>query len=1111
MKKTVVKQRLLIRLMKMTLYQFVLALIFSTVTMANSLNGQGKLDTKVTISISDVNLNKALTELGKSANVKFSYNSRMVSFDQKVTVKAENEVLSAVLSRILKPLNITYTVVSNQIILQKTTAISEDNVTASVNEAQQKVLSGVVVDVKGLSLPGASVLVKGTSNSTSTDMDGKFSIRVDDAAKVLVVSFIGFDTMEIPIGNKTDFKITLRESSQALQEVVVIGYGSQKKTDLTGAVTTVKAKDINGIRGGNAAEALQGKSGLTVVSSGSPGASPVVRIRGIGTNSDSSPLYVVDGMMTNDVTWLNPKDIESMSVLKDASATAIYGSRGANGVIMVTTKKGKSGKSVISYSGSIGSQFVLDNYKLANGSEYATLMNTVASTAGQTQPYSNPSQYGQGTNWMDEISRTGLMSDHQVSASGGTENVNYNISLGYFEQKGVWNNTNYNRWTLRINNDYKLNSQIKIGHNFNISNANTGQALTYRTVRSVLSGSPLIIPKNNQGAWNPMQNNDLINPAAELELNKDANTNDLRFVGDLWGSWDIIDGLQFKTSFGEDWMFTRFDQFLPQYSINPSFQFNNPNSYTENYSTNNTWLWTNTLTYDKKINESNRLNLLVGQSSEATQFRGLGATGKKYAVDNLDYASIYSASLNNRTVNVFLPTKSSRASFWFRTNYALKDRYLFTATIRADGSSKFGPNNKWGYFPSAALGWRISEESFLKQLSWLNNLKIRGSWGMTGNDKIFNNVAYALVTQSDEFHAVFNGQLNPAAGIVNDYNPNVKWENNIQADLGLEMSALDNRLTFEFDYFNRKTEDLLMILPIQGGSVGIAPTYSNAGSVQNKGYEVMIGWQDNKNNFKYGVNFTGSSFKNEVVDWNGLTTTNTTFSTNLQTRIKEGQPFNYFYGYKTQGIYRTQADVDSWNAYAVSKGKTAYHTAAKLGDMIYVDTNGDGQITPDDQTNIGNPFPKFTGSIALNAEYKNFDFSLDFMGSFGAKVMNNSYNDFTSPNNNMHTDWLDSWTPTNTGATMPRLAAGSVNMNRTIDIMVFNGNYVKLRNATLGYTLPDSVTEKIGISKLRFYLTGANLLYFTKYKGFTPELADGLDYNSFPISGSMQFGMNLNF
>lgn len=977
---------------------------------------------------------------------------------------------------------------------------------------QEKTVTGKVTSSEDdIGIPGVNIIIKGTNKATTTDLDGNFSINISTDQDILVFTSVGLATQEIKVNGKSIIDVSMIPNAENLEQVIVLGYGSQKKTDLTGAVTTIKAKDINGIRGGNAAEALQGKSGLTVVSAGAPGTNPTVRIRGIGTNSDSSPLYVIDGMMTNDIAWLNPKDIESMSVLKDASATAIYGSRGANGVIVVTTKKGKLGKNIISYSGSVGHQFVIDNYNVANASQYASLMNTVAVIAGQTQPYPNPSQIGKGTNWMDEIGRTGFMSDHQISASGSTENVSYNISLGYFEQEGVWNNTNYKRLTLRINNDYKLNSKIKIGHNFNLSNSNTGQALTYRTVRSVLSGSPLITPKNDQGAWNPMQNNDLINPVAELELNKEANTNDLRFVGDLWGTWDIIEGLQFKTSFGEDWMLTRFDQFLPQYSINPSFQFNNPNSYTENYSTNNTWLWTNTLTFDKKFNKNHRINLLAGQSSEATQWRGLGATGKNYAVDNLDYVSIYSASINNRLVNAFQPTKSSRASFWFRTNYALKDRYLLTATIRADGSSKFGPNNKWGYFPSAALGWRISEESFLKQVNWLNNLKIRGSWGMTGNDKIFNNVAYALVTQSDEFHAIFNNQINPGAGIVTDYNPNVKWENNVQADLGLEMSALDNRFTFELDYFNRKTKDLLMILPIQGGSVGISPTYSNAGSVQNKGYEIMIGWQDNKNDFKYGINFTGSSFKNEVMDWNGLTTTNTTFSTNLQTRIQEGKPFNYFYGYKTQGIYRTQADVDNWNAYAVSKGKTAYHSAAKLGDLIYVDTNGDGQITPDDQTNIGNPFPKFTGSIALNAEYKNFDFNLDFTGSFGAKVMNNSYNDFTSPNNNMNTDWLDSWTPTNTSASLPRLAAGSVNMNRTIDIMVFNGDYVKLRSATLGYTLPDSLTDKAGISRLRFYFTGANLLYFTKYKGFTPELADGLDYNSFPVSGSIQFGMNLNF
>lgn len=981
-----------------------------------------------------------------------------------------------------------------------------------INQQQQKTIKGKVISSdNNLGMPGVNVVIKGSSKSVVTDYDGNYSIEVSSDQDVLVFSFIGFTDQEIQVKDQSEINVTMSLSSNVLDEITVVGYGKQKKSDLTGSITTLKSKDINGIRGGNAAEALQGKSGLTVNSAGQPGASPTVRIRGIGTNGDSSPLYVVDGMMLNDITFLNPKDIETMSILKDASATAIYGSRGANGVILITTKKGKTGKAIISYSGNQGIQYAINNYKTANGSEYAALMNTVASNTGAAQPYPNPSQYGKGTDWMDEISRTGLTKDHQISVSGGSEKMNYNLSLGYFEQEGIWNYTDYNRVTLRINNEYKLNNKIKVGHNFNISGSNSGQSLTYRTVRSVLSGSPLITPKNQNGDWNPMQNNDLINPVAELELNKDANTNTKRFVGDIWGTYDILDGLQFKTSFGEDWNFTRFDQFLPKYSINPSFQFNNPNSYIENYSNGSTWLWTNTLTYDKLFGDKHRLNLLAGQSSEQTDFHALGATGKNYAVDNLDYISIYAASINNRTVNAFLPSKSSRASFWFRTNYTLMDRYLFTATIRADGSSKFGPNNRWGYFPSAAVGWRINKENFLKNATWLNNLKLRGSWGITGNDKIMDNVAYALATQSDEFHAVFNGQVSPGVGITNASNPNVKWENNIQTDLGIEMAVLDNRLTFEFDLFNRKTEDLLMILPVQGGSVGILPTYSNAGSVQNKGFDFTLGWQDNKNNFKYGVSLTGSSFKNEVLDWKGLTTTSTAFSTNLQTRIEEGQPFNYFYGYKTQGIYRTQADIDSWNQYAQSHGQTAYHTNVQLGDLIYVDNNGDGRITTADQRNIGSPFPKFTGAIAFNAEYKGFDISFDFSGSYGAKAMNNSYNDFTSPTNNMHSDWLDSWTTTNTDASMPRLAAGSVNMNRTIDLMVFNGDYVKLRNATVGFTLPENIFANTSISKLRIYLTGANLLYFTKYKGFTPELPDGLDYNTFPISGSVQFGMNLTF
>lgn len=982
----------------------------------------------------------------------------------------------------------------------------------SSSYAQTKSISGKIVDKQtGEAIIGVTIRVRDTNLGTISGTNGEFSLSLPPGADRLQVSFIGYESQEVRIGNETTIRVSLQSLASELNEVVVVGYGTQKKSDLTGAVTSVKAKDLTGIRGGNAAEALQGKSGMYVVSPGAPGASPDVRIRGIGTNGDATPVYVVDGMMTNNISFLNSKDIESIDILKDASATAIYGSRGANGVVMITTKKGKSGKPTFFYSGSEGFQYAIDHYATADAAGYATIMNRVAVAAGQDKPYQNPAQLGSGTNWMNEITRKGWMRDHQIAVSGGSENINYNLSLGYFSQKGIWKDTGYERWSARLNNEYKLTGKISVGHNLAFSWSNNGQPLSYRTVRSVLSASPLITPKSDQGQWNPMQNGDLINPVAELALNNDFNTKTLRFVGNAWGTWQLAKGLTFRTSLGEDYSPTYTDQFKPAYNINPAYQSNPQNTYREYYGVANTWLWENTLTLDKAWGELHRLNVLAGYTMEKNTTRGLGANARSYIVDNLDYVSIASASVANRTVETELPTTFTRMSYLFRANYTLKDRYLFTATLRADGSSRFGTNNRWGYFPSAALGWRVKEEAFLRNVDWLSNLKLRGSWGVTGNDKIVNNVSYALVSQIDEFHAVFNGKVYTAAGIVNANNPDVKWERNQQVDVGMDVGLAANRLSLELDYFNRKTKDLLMILPIKGGSAGISPTYSNAGSVQNSGFEFTARWQDRKRAFEYGFALSGTGFRNKVLDWGGQITTNNVWSTNLFTRIQEGEPFNYFYGYKTQGIYRTQSDLEKWNQYAQSKGQAVYHSAAKLGDLIYVDVNGDGIINEKDQTNIGSPFPKFTGSLSANAAYKGFDIILDFAGSFGAKVMNSSYNDFSSTTNNMHSDWEDAWTPENTGAAMPRLAGGSINTSRTIDLMVFSGNYFKLRSAELGYTLPQTALRRMRVSKLRVYLSAANLLYFTRYKGFTPEILDGLDWNSYPLSGSAQVGLNITF
>ncbi|MCE9351389.1 TonB-dependent receptor [Phocaeicola vulgatus] len=979
----------------------------------------------------------------------------------------------------------------------------------------QNSVNGKVTDSTGEPIIGASVLEKGTTNGTITDFNGNFSLMVSSRA-VLQITYIGYMPVEVIVSDKSTVNVTMKEDTETLDEVVVVGYGTQKKSDLTGAVTSIKADGLKGLISGNASEALQGKSGVYVTSMGSPGSSPIVKIRGIGTNGDSNPLYVVDGMMVDDIQYLNSSDIASMDVLKDASATAIYGSRGANGVIMITTKTGKKGRPVVSYSGSEGFQFLTRQYDSCNGSEYARMMNIIAGNMGTENPYSNPLQYGKGTDWTDEITRNGWTRNHQLTVNGGSDAVAYNMSVGYFSQEGIFKNTDYDRLSVRINNNYKLNKKITIGHNLALSVSNSPFELSYRTMRSVLGASPLLAPKDENGNWSSMQDADYINPAAELALNKDYNSNNIRFVGNFWGEWEILPGVRFRTSFGEDWSHTYWDQFKPAYNINSSHQSNPTNTYEENYSTMSTWLWENTLTFDKTFDDIHRLNFLAGYTAEKTHYRGLGAQGKNYVVDDIDYATISSATLADRTVVAVVPYTTARASYMFRLNYVLKDRYLLTATVRADGSSKFGINNRWGYFPSAAIGWRVSEETFMKEnISWISNLKLRASWGQTGNDKITNNVSYRLVSQSDEYHAIFNGIFTPGAGIMSSSNPDIKWERTEQLDLGFDFAVLNNRLSLEFDYFTRETKDLLMILPIPGGSAGYSATYSNAGSVRNKGVEFTMRWQDDTHPFKYGITLNGSSFKNEVTDWGGQQTTNGIWSTYSQQRIEKGQPLNYFYGYNVVGIYRTQADLDKWNKYAINKGQSVYHAEAKLGDPVFEDVNGDGKITGDDQTNIGCPYPKFTGSLGFNAEYKGIDLNIDFATSIGAKVLNSMYTVVTSPTTNMHKDWLNSWTSENINAELPRVNNSSITSGTCNSLGVMRGDYFKIRNIELGYTLPEEWLGKYGISKLRVFVNAANLLYLTPYKGFSPEISFwgviGVDYNSYPNASSLNFGLNLTF
>lgn len=976
-------------------------------------------------------------------------------------------------------------------------------------------VSGVVKDkANGEPVIGATVVIKGLAIGTATDIDGNYKLNNVPADAVLTFSFVGMKPQDIPVDGRKIIDVDLEEDSKLIDEVVVVGYGVQRKSDLTGAVGSIKSDELQKTSTANVANALQGKvSGVMVSSYGAPGSQPEVKIRGIGTTNNSSPLYVVDGMFVNDISFLNSHDIQSMEVLKDASATAIYGSRGANGVIIITTKRGIKGKPTLTITGSEGFQIASDRLKMANASEYAELLNEALINTGGTPLYDDPASLGKGTNWFDEIFRTASVRDYQVALNGGSETVNYNMSVGFFQQQGVIERNNYRRLTLRLNNDYKLGEKVSIGHNISAAfsrkkNENTtvvGQA--YRL-------SPVITPYDKDGNFSDSQNSSTGNPLATLAYLNTANW-DNRIAGSAYLTWNIIQGLNFRTSLGIDYLEARERSFTPEYYVSNT-QKNEQNELRKKWSRDYTWLWENTLTYDLTIQEKHRINLLGGITSQKKKFELLEGLGKDLFSDDENYWYLDQTSKDSRTVtnNGYTETMMS---YLFRANYVLMDRYLITASIRADGSSKFGPDNRWGYFPSVAAGWRLTEENWLKgRFGWLNNLKLRASWGQIGNDKIGNYKYLALANISSNYDAVFNGIYYPGGTVTSLSNRSVHWERSEQYDIGVDLSLFDSRLAIEFDYYNRNTKDMLVTVDVPG-AVGLTPVETNIGSVRNRGVDFTVTWQQSVNDFNYSIRFTGTSINNKVLKLGGKRIPKGDIGAGkLVSMTEEGRSIGYFYGYKTAGIFQSQAEIDQYNAMAAQKSgdpNKNYQNNVGAGDLIFADIDGNGYIDDKDRTEIGSPIPKFIGGLGFNADWKGFDFSVDFQGNFGNKIFNAKQVERYSGSDNWDRSFLKRWTETNRSTDIPRMTLEGNNYNVS-DRYVANGSYVKLQNIELGYSFPRAMIQKIGLQKLRLFISGNNLFYITKYKGFTPEISGsaleaGIDRTVYPVTSSCRFGLNI--
>lgn len=1075
----------------------------------------------VSLKVNKITFSELVVKLKQQTNYDFIYSSEALENVNQISITCQGKPLPEVLDECFKAHSISYTINGNTVLISKT----RDRETSQ--NTQQVDVSGTVTDQKGEALVGVTVKVKGTNQGTSTDINGQFRINVASENPVLVFDYIGFKTKEVQISGQNSITVVLEATSQNLNEVVVVGYGVQRKSDLTGSVTSIKGADLTKIGGSNPAEALQGKApGVQISSQGGPGAAPLVFIRGLGTNGDASPLYVVDGMMVANIAFLAPSDIASMEILKDASATSIYGSRGANGVILVTTKKGKNGKPVFNFSTSQGSQFLTRRPDIANGQEYAQLVNLFKTNAGLAPVYTDLASMGEGTDWSKELLQNGMSSDYQLAVSGGSEKTNYNISATYHQEDGIVKFSDFNRLTLRANSDYQLNNRLKIGHNLSFAKSNFNGSAQWnggRGLNSLYRISPLLSVYKDDGSYTPGQDPDIINPYAASELNKDVHTSPLQFVGNAYLNYELVKGLSFRSSYGTDYALNRINSYVPAFNVSSPNQIQGSNSLQSGYETRYTWLWENTLTYDKQLRGDHHINLLAGYTAQNYNFNALDITGSGLLAtgeDNRYLQALPTSSLS--WSNTTFPSSESILSYLFRANYNYKDRYLLTASIRADGSSKFAEGKKWGNFPSFALGWNASNENFLKDINWISSLKLRGSWGQVGSNKIANYQTYSTLYQEMTYSAVFNRVFYNNATIIAASNPDITWEFSEQTDLGIEFATLNNRLKFEVDYYNRDTKNLLLQLPIPGGSSGISiPAYSNVGVVRNKGYEFIVGWDDKTHGLNYGIKFTGSANKNEILDFKGLTVFGSDFMVPSTHISRAGSSIGNFYGYSVDRIAQSQSEIDQLNANAVAKSGVAgkqFWSGLKPGDLIFKDLNGDGVIDVKDKTDIGSPHAKFVGGVSVTAAFKGFDFAVDMMGSFGGKINNSSRNQFvTSGLSNLNVEWLNSWTPTNTNTTIPRYAVNTSTTQQS-DFTLSDATYIKARYIELGYTFNKGLLSRVKVSNLRLYVNTTNPFYITKYKGFSPEVSNsysvstmGDDFRTYPVSGTVRAGVNVTF
>lgn len=1083
-----------------------------------------------------VALKTLLSQWENDYHVTIFYESKLVS-DKQVVVQPAETSLETKLEAVLPQADLQFKKLRDNYFVVTARQNTRQSKTAAVR-VQDVTISGRVTQKNGDAIPGVTVLVKGTSIGATTGADGSFQLTAPEGS-TLVFSSVGFVRQEIPVaGASSPLTVVLAEGNQDLSEVVVVGYGTQTRESLTTAVSSVSAREIAAVPVADPTQALQGRAaGVTVTQNGgSPGGASgtSVRIRGLTSTGYNDPLYVVDGFplpsgSDSQLNSISPNDIETIDILKDASATAIYGVRAANGVVVITTKRGKAGRSTVNLDVYRGFQNVWKKLDLLNAEQYATL-NNESRTAGGLPPQAqlaNPASLGAGTNWQNEIFRRAKIQNYALSATGGSDKARYALSAAYFQQDGTIINSNFQRFTLRANGDVEVNKVLKIGNSLAVTHTEDNQISSnnaFGIVSLALTAIPTVPVYRPDGSFyepgaadgfieaNPVQ-------AAVIGQNKFARN---RITGTVYAELEPIKGLRFRTNVGADLIFENGRSFTPLVPNSARYTLASLNQY-NNY--NPSYLIENTATYDHTFAQDHHFTLLAGQSSQQFDFSNLNGSRAGYLRNDL--LQLGSGPINTFTQNGGGDSQERIASYFGRFNYDYKGKYLLSAVLRSDGSYKFQPGRRFGTFPGISAAWRISEEAFLQGNRIISDLKLRGGYGRTGNQvnagsfsylfTINNNIQYSFGTASDVFIGSAPTRL---------ANADLRWENNAQGNIGIDAGFLNNKILATIDVYNRRSSNLIVGVPVSLVSGTYESINTNAADAYNRGLDFSLTTRNIEqagDGFRWSTNLNFSTYKTRITSlgtlgaapFNGAGARNGAI-----VRYDAGLPIGAFYGFVADGIFQSADEVSAANAGAATKtgiaGTFFQKSGTAPGDIRFKDINGDGVVNDNDRTLIGNPNPSFTYGVTNNFFFKGFDLTVFIQGVQGNDVYNaNRY--YTEgglySNGNAGALALNRWTPTNPGASVPRAVANDPNDNlRISSYYVEKGSYMRIKNLALGYTLPASVLKRLTASQIRVYVSSQNLLTSTKYTGFDPEVGGGgIEIGTYPQPRTFIAGVNIGF